>query len=414
MKKCDVLLICHDANRGDTKDGLPYSKIIDALNELIDSYGFRCTQFARPYSKLVGKKAWGKPYSLDKYFKKIPYWNSDIYVFLNWLLRRLTLGSIGTLKRFDLLKSIHVYTWLLLRTRPRLIIAIQPESDLCRLAYLLKIPLIEPLHGLGYSNIPWDYDTLTNAELPSFIVSFDQLSTSTFSPLKKQGIPVLSMEHPWYNSELKSQLRKNDQEAASVPHIDKQYKKVILVSLVWGYGDDFGAHPEFSGILVDNHLIPQQVVDLISETHDSVFWCIRRHPVQLRSDDYDYQLDFLNDLVEKNKNCEWEKSSTCSLDSFLPHIDGHITMSSMTSYDAALFGIKTLTLCPTILPGAIHEGRFQDLVQLGYLEKAEFDKEIIQKWISETQKTNSKTLIDKVTCSWHYLVEHLVKRRQAV
>ncbi len=33
LGKCDVLLCCHDVNRGDTLDGLPYSKLIDSVSE---------------------------------------------------------------------------------------------------------------------------------------------------------------------------------------------------------------------------------------------------------------------------------------------------------------------------------------------------------------------------------------------
>lgn len=405
MKKCDVLLICHDADRGDSKDGLPYSKIIGTLHELIESFGYKCAQFARPYSELVGEKAWGNPYSLDKYFKKLPYWNSDV----NRNLRRFSRGRIK--KEVILFEPIHVYQWLLFWTRPKLIISIEPPVELCRAAHRLKIPVIEPLHGFGYAEeIPWGYDERAKEELPTHIISFDQLSTTVFQPLSEKGLKILEMEHPWYSKTIRSQIDKEEQKDNWILEVRKKYRKVILVSLVWGYGDDYGAHEEFSGILTENHLIPQQVVDLIGETHEDIFWLIRRHPVQLHAEEYKYQLEFLDGLVENNPNCDWQKSSTSSLDSILPHVDGHLTMSSMTSYDAALFGIKTLTLCPTLLPGAVHDRRFMDLEKLNYAEKGTFDKEEIRAWAVNVKTRDGKSLIGEQTLGWQELVEESVKK----
>lgn len=406
MKKNRILFYCSDADRGNSVNGLPYSKIIDAIDELAQKNGFNNIQCARPKSKLIGDRVFGKAVALDKYFEILDRINDKISTvhryadaFNNKLLRY---GREPLYIKRKSISSYIIYYWLLHKYRPKAIIAIAPPIEFCKAAKTFGIKMIEPLHGLGYSEeIPWGYKERRNAELPSHLISFDRTSTSTFSALKKKGIQIIEMDHPWYNTEIGKKYVAEKKVLNFLPSDHKKYKKIILLSLVWGFGDDVGVHKEFEGILKDNHLIPKELEEFIFESKDEVFWCIRRHPVQLRSDYYDYQIPFLDNLVKKGANVEWRMSSTCSLDAILPHIDGHVTMHSMTSYEAALYGVKTLTLCPTILSGKIHERRFSDLEAEGYVHKGRFEKAEIKDWVTNVRKGENRNLIDQATYSWN-------------
>ena len=78
-------------------------------------------------------------------------------------------------------------------------------------------------------------------------------------------------------------------------------------------------------------------------------------------------------------------------------------MSSMTTYDAAYFGIKTLLLCPTLMSWP-NEKLFKDLVNSGYAEYGQFDSTKIQSWVKNVvpcdepfQSTNAKDWDSVVT-----------------
>ena len=139
----------------------------------------------------------------------------------------------------------------------------------------------------------------------------------------------------------------------------------ILVTLAWGYD---GEVPGNSGIL-PNGVIPEELVKAIRETRRQVFWLLRLHPVQLRNKFlYRRHIRLVNALVEKNSNTESDISSNCELRTILSHCNGHITMSSNTSYEATYMGVPTLLLCPTLDSGQVNENLFADLREEGFAD----------------------------------------------
>ena len=75
----------------------------------------------------------------------------------------------------------------------------------------------------------------------------------------------------------------------------------------------------------------------------TVFWCLRRHPIQIQNNSYNHQIKFLNELTSNFSNVDWEKSSKLALSSLLEKVKANIQMNTMSCYDCALFGIKSLT-----------------------------------------------------------------------
>lgn len=387
ISKCDILFICHDVDRGEIKDGLPYSKLIDSCYEELISKGFKCQQLARPFSKLVNNKAWAKPYSINR----------------NYLLVRIfdSLIKFISFKRSRNNKIVKFYKRLFNLCEPKFIISIDTNRHICNAARDYGIPIAEILHGFGYQPGEWNWINEKKINLPSHILSFDEVSTKSFSILEKsKDVSVQEFPHPWYKRFSIIQRNELDSEWINRPDFLPSQKKCLLISLGWGYDNDHGKHTFMKGIL-RNGLFYEELIHVIQKTKEEIFWCVRRHPVHLHTKRYKHQLKILNDLINKYENVEWEKSSETSLISLLNHVDAHITMMSMTAYDAALLGVKTLFLCPSLGKNNVNEKLFNDLVQKGYAIKSYNDEKFILDWALNVKKTEPLKLTDATDEDWN-------------
>jgi hypothetical protein len=382
LTETDVLLCCHDGDRGETLRGQAYSRLIDSVSEDLVSRGWRCSQFAFAYSKLIGKQAFGNPVSANRVW------------FIGLALERLgnILSRIGfrtdcRVIRYCREYRSQIFVSVIEKTKPRCIITIGAPSELCRVGRVIKIPVIELLHGNGIPLVPWGWDRRDAVNLPSGILSLDDVSTKTFSVLKPKGVDVRQIPDPWL-SRFSQRAEKSGLPAEWRESLNwiPQRKKIIIVSLAWGYDHDHGPYTEFANILT-NGLIHEELIDAIEQTHDSCFWLIRRHPVQMRSSKYDVHVNFLDKLTAQNVNCEWKNSSSLPLPQLLNCCDGHVTMMSVSAYDAAFMGVPTLLLCPTLRPGGANEMYFKDLRTEGYAVLGEFNTKTIQKWAVNTTRS---------------------------
>ena len=64
--KYDVLLICHDCDKGEVINGKHYSKLLDSTEEILSSLNLKCLSLALPFSKLYGKKTISKSIAINK------------------------------------------------------------------------------------------------------------------------------------------------------------------------------------------------------------------------------------------------------------------------------------------------------------------------------------------------------------
>jgi hypothetical protein len=100
---------------------------------------------------------------------------------------------------------------------------------------------------------------------------------------------------------------------------------------------------------------------------------------------------FMKDFSNKYSNIVWEKSSTVPLTSVASVCDAHITMSSMSCYDAALFGLPSLVLCPTTRDDGFYKDYFLDLVGEGYVIKEKINVNFIENWLDNAKKKKSRS-----------------------
>lgn len=348
MKHSDVLFFCHDNDRGIDFNGVAYSPIIDSYSEELQRQGLTVQTIAHPWSKLTGRLAFGCPLSFNRSY---------------FFARLLD-------KKFKTHKTKKLYLKIFKKTNPKKIITIGCNDAFCQAARELNILHIEILHGFGYAPIPWGWDKKEKENLPQEIYSFDMVSTETFKGLSKHDVKITQTQHPFLKRFDKSELHKLPLEWQVAPRAE--FKKQILISLQWGYASGVDCHPEFEGVL-ENGLFPTGLLNIISKTEKEVLWRFRFHPVHYRNQDkYQAHFKLIERLVSKYKNCEWQESTYKPLPSVLAYCDGHLTMSSMSSYEAAYMGIKTIAYCPTLRDGKVNHKLFNDLEMSNKLMKNKF------------------------------------------
>lgn len=372
LKTSDILLFCHDVNRGIKLSNTPYSPLIDSLKDEFEKEGWICTTIASPWSKLVGSKAYGNPISINRDF---------LYAKVtNFFLKKASF-----IKTYN--SEVKLYERIIEKSNAKLIVSMNSSNALCEAARNKKIYHAELLHGIGYTPIPWGWDLKEKKHLPQCILSLDEVSTKTFSVLRKHKIDVLGIPHPFFKRFDKSVTDKLPQEWQK-HRIDNKYDKEILVSLQWGYSPGVDEKDIFKGTL-ENGLYYQFLENVIKETQHSVYWRFRLHPVQYtQPEKYHRQVRILNELTSKYDNTEWKQSTELPLPSLLSTISGHLTMCSMASYEAAYLGIPTLALEPLLRADTIYSDMFEDLVSKGYLIKRKASEKQILDWVASVEKKN--------------------------
>lgn len=371
LNECDVLFFCHDVNRPLNLNSKAYSPLIDSLREDFLNRGLSCRSIAYPWSSLTRSKAIGEPVSF----------NMDYLCFL--LINKL-LAIIG--KKESIGKN--PYVKILQKSKAKLVLTIGSPKELALVARESGVFHVELLHGMGYTSIEWGWSELAKKYLPQGILSLDITSTNTFSPLKEKNIEIYTIPHPFLKRFNVDKLDSLPAEWMIKNKSTSIYLKHILVSFNWGYAGDHGPYIKLANIL-NNGLFFDEIGELVRE-ESSIFWHFRFHPVQLMNPLYKNLRKFMDDFVFLHPNSEWRETSRVPFPSIAMHCDGNIGMSSTSCYDAAAMGVPSLMLCPNLQKGAIHQDWFVDLENEFYVTKAKVSKEMLSRWVHQTQKMKKR------------------------
>ena len=368
---CDVLLFCHDVDRPINLCGKAYSPLLDTIREDFESRGLSCKSIAHFGCYLTGNKGYGHPLSFN-------------HSYIWYKVKRKILKLFGLSISF----KHSIYLRILQKTGAKLVLTIGCPAELASAAKFKGIYHVELLHGIGYTFLPWNWDKLSPEYLPHAILSLDEVSTKSFAPLKDKGIEIRTISNPF----LKRFTTKNIdlQPAEWRVKLDnlKEYKASILVSFNWGYAGDHGDYLELANILA-NGLFFEEIGELVRE-EPSIFWHFRFHPVQLRKKCYDKHVNYMNNFVLLHRNSEWVEASRVPFPAIAMQCDGHISMSSMSCYDAASVGVPSLMLCPNVQKGGIYQDLFTDLEDEGYILKLKVNKEVLRNWVHQTHKVKPR------------------------
>lgn len=366
-----ILYSASDANRGHLGADGYFSPIMDPIQEHYKRYSYKAVNLSYPLSYYHSNEVRGGALLLNR---------RAIVIILIELVEKITLGQrIAAQKKSD--RRFWLLRSLLSDLKPNLIFAFQATPELCRAAHALDIAVIEPMHGMNLS--PEDKifrNTILGIDskaLPDAYLAYDNRTYATLSELiGSREITVFRTPHPWHvecqnaDSVLFDRKRALDLFSSTKPI-------KILITLQWGYG---GERDSLSNI-IPNGIIHPSIEQAIIENQD-VLWLLRMHPVQVKARGYKAHRDYVQSLSERHQNVVWRDATELPLPTILANVQGHITMTSGATGEAAIFGVPSLLLCPTLKPGGAHSGWFAELAEDGLVEFGELELECITNWIA--------------------------------
>jgi hypothetical protein len=239
-------------------------------------------------------------------------------------------------------------------------------------------------HGIGYTFIPWGWDKRKIEQLPSHILALDDVSLKTFDKLKRLDVEIRKIEHPFNKRFLIKRYRDKLPSNWITPRHDLHGKNVVLISLSYGYDNDY---EDFKGIL-NNGMFYDDFLEVFEKTRGTIHWGIRFHQVQMTTKKHQKKFDFVHKLCKQFDNVEYQWFTNNPLPLVLQHCSANVTMISMSAYDAALFGVRTLALCPNLRNGSKYSNYFEDLVSQGFLEKREFSVNSVIDWVVKAERAS--------------------------
>lgn len=363
-KKSDFIFISHDVNKGDLFNGKAFCKILDSVQLALLEQGFKVLCLTFPDCNLIGDKTWNYVLSIKREYIRSAIKN---------MIKRKFLANNKFENYFKLILDV---------VQPRAVVGMNLNDDIILAARELGIPTVEVLHGLGYvPPLQPEWRNKPVEKLPNFFVCLDQKSYETFTQLNDKSKQVLC-KHPYYNSNFEKR-HLNEFSLIGLKIRDRTIgKKIILLGLTWGYAGDHGPFVEFKDVL-PNGFYPEFIEDLI-QNDKSCFWLIRVHPIHLRKKEQYKNLFNKLDSLMKYGNVDWEIASESPLSLLFQFVDVHLCMASMISYDAAIFGVPTLFMCPITFKDRLGNYPFKELIDRGYANVAlPNDTYYITDWISQ-------------------------------
>jgi len=387
------LFFCHDADRSVTLRGEAYAPLADSVREDLENRGYACATIAHPWSVKTGSRAWGRPVSVNK-----SYFRSRC---ADLLLKAIYCNTGQS-------KTITWYLNILEEARPQVVIAIGSPANLVVACRQLGIKSVELLHGVGMTNVAaWGWHQRVRDEIPDVVLSLDDVSSRTFKHIPNGNAEIIQIPHPFLKRFVQPCYQRRLPEEWCHDRIPKKRKRRILVCLQWGYN---GESSEFTGIL-PNGLYPEQLTEAIIATSASTEWCFRFHPVQMALKRYRKQRQMICSLANRFDTVSWELWSNLPLPALLPSVDGCISMASASCYEAAMFGVPSLLMCPSLRSNGAYRTMFEDIVSDGYAQKISPTATYLIKWA----ETEAPPLVPRLTnleddSAWENAVRVLLGR----
>ena len=188
-KNVDILFFCHDVHRHVKKNGKMYAPLLDPIIEEIEQDN-ECFTLASPFSKLSGKKCFGK----------VDIHNSFIFFAL---LKRFFLNFSLKLMNVDNDPLIKGYEKIFKKIEPKKILAIQPSIELCIAAKKMNIKTFDVQHGIitdvNYYNLSKRH-SFNQLGWPDYILCWDKESELRLKRLTDNKVNSKVIGHPSYHS----------------------------------------------------------------------------------------------------------------------------------------------------------------------------------------------------------------------
>ena len=368
LKHVDVILTHQDADCAFIYNGTNYPPHIGSLIYNLEKLNMTWLVINGPSAQIHGRL-----HSFDALS-----FNFSLAVtrYLSALLK-----LVGVIKLSDYVKSI-VWKFVLFRTKPILVIGIQPHPGLCIACMSSGIPVFDYQHGV-INQSHWWYGIEAKKQpvnhLPSGFLCWDQDSAESLLPWTTlKGIEVVSVGNLWIDRFIKNEKHDVLVSRSKRLNLLDENKINILVSLQWGLNI---VHYPSSDIWV----MPSQLKIIIQETSIKYNWLLRLHPKQQNDV---HVKKYLEANFGSLKNVMWEECSMIPLPNVLMETDAHITDMSTVVTESYLFGIKSAVMNTNIKPGGLLESIFLPERKSGFVELVGHDRKLIYDWLLSITKRN--------------------------
>lgn len=385
IKKCDILLVRHDHDCGYLLENQAYAHLLDSLGDLFRKNGVVIESLATPFSVLTGSKAHGNPRSYNRL-----HFNTNVLGFLGSLI----LGR--NWKKEWHQKKIKDFSYKLLqRCKPKIIIGIQPDSNLCQAAKYQGIKVYDLQHGvITKDNKYYGYKHLNGIDsslLPDCYLCWNRNSQNvidTWAKVKKIETRVIG--NPWFSRFLNDNdsdiLVKNERKKHDAPS-ERKYR--ILVTLQWGF------YKLTSTDDTNQIFMPKGLEDVILKTIDSYDWIVRLHPVQLRGSERKKSIAYLNEVFGNRYAEKWISESEIPLPLLFENVSCHITHSSTVVIEASWYNIPSALIRKDVADYE-NNNHYEHEISIGIAELICDNQKDIQKWIENKINNESSTLLKPV------------------
>lgn len=359
-----VLFSCSDVDRGMTQDGRRYSPLLAGIRDIVEELGLQSANLTHPLAVLRSAQVRDGTITLN-------YRSLALRVAALLLLPLGRRRAAAARERLE----VRMYRRLLQSLRPAAVFSIQPPFALSQAARQLGIKVIEAMHG---TNVYLD-DKIFCAHmdkpdhmLPHVVLAFDDVTHATFTTLARGHDTVaLRADDPWLHACRRHRERWNLSTAAGAA-------KRILVTLQWGYD---GERETLANIIPNGVIHPALDAAIGALAGRNIAVWLRLHPIQMTAPGYRHHRRIVQALAQRHPHVEYERPTALPLPLLLEQASGHITMCSSSVGEAAVAGVPSLLLCPTLRPGGAHDGMFRELEHAGYASFGTLDTQAIVDWI---------------------------------
>lgn len=346
----DIVFLQNQSNYGYIYEGKSYPHLTGSLFFLFNKENINANVvfLNKPFSSFKKEDTYYKSDSTNMYFIFESLTN---YVLVR-LLKKRRAKEIRESRRY------YIWDYIISRYSPKVIIAIQPEPQLCAVSKTRHIEIYDLQHGVISKSHRWYGNELPNNyskdQLPTGILFWDIVSAKNirFWTIDK-GVESYIIGNPWVNRFLEKRADDFLVHDAMNNISFLNDRPVILVSLQWGlenlyYKDN------------DNFdtLMCKALEETIMKTSNKYQWLLRLHPVQMQKKLKENTLEYLNEKFGKLENVEWDRSSNMPLPIILSKTDLHITDMSTVVVEASIFGIASAILNPYLKSGEVLEDLF--------------------------------------------------------
>lgn len=398
IRNVDFLFLQHRVNYSYFHEGKIYAPLLYSVYYFLTKLQKTRVAFLnKPFSKIKKQHSYYESISTDSYF---------LFESLSNFLVKKILGEIKAKEIRDF-RRFYIWNKILRLINPKIIIAILPETQLCRAAKKEKIRVYELQHGVISKSHKWYGQDMPNIisdeELPHGFLFWDNASAESISFwTEKRGVESHIIGHVWVNRfrNIDNTDKVINQAILALDYIDRK-KPVILISLQWGLNRYY---PDASF----NNIMCEALEKVILQTATQYQWLLRLHPVQMQSKNSKKTLKYLQDKFGKLPNIEWENSSKVALPALLTKVDLHITDMSTTVTEAMWFNIPSAILNPLVNEGEKLQYLFEYERRLKIAKIVEQDEESIILWIRESLRNNEVDgLVNTLEPNLNFLLNYI-------